>query len=85
MQTGPQLINFIHVVLFIMQISSNVFKSTCGGGAGVAASAEDFSGLQSLGSACSSWMDPAFHTVSWFSSFRKIIPKPVREVLSVSI
>lgn len=63
MQTRPQLMNFIHVVLFIMQISSNMFKSTCGAG-GVAASAEDFSGLPSLGSVCSSLMDPVFHGVA---------------------
>lgn len=62
MQTRPQLINFIHVVLFIMQISSSVFKSPCGAG-GVAASAEDLCALHNLGSACSSLMDPKFHAL----------------------
>lgn len=84
MQTRLQLINFIRVVLFIMQISSNVFKSTCGGGG---LQLEDFCGLQNLGSACSSLMDPVVHAVavSQFSLFRKIIPKPACHVLSVSI
>lgn len=55
---------------------------------GVAASAsEDFCGLDNLGSACSSLMDPMVHAValSQFSLFRKIIPKPVCHVLSVSV
>lgn len=83
MQTRLQLINFIHVVLFIMQISSSVFKSTCGGGLQL----EDFCGLQNLGAACSSLMDPVVHAVavSQFSLFRKIIPKPACHVLSVSV
>lgn len=61
MQTGPQLINFIHVVLFIMQISSNVFKSTCGGG--------ELQLQQRIFVGCTIWalhapvMDPVFHAV----------------------
>lgn len=61
MQTRLQLINFIHVVLFIMQISSNMFKSTCGS-VGFVSSEEYVCGLPNLCIACFSLMHPIFHS-----------------------
>jgi len=61
MQTRLQLISLIHVVLFIMQISSNMFKSTCGSGVFVS-SAECVCGLPSLCFACCSPMHPMYHS-----------------------